>query len=135
MTGYNRVILVGNITRDPELRQIASGESVAELGLAVSERSRDKDGELIEKTCFTDVTVWGKRAEACCRYLVKGEPVLVEGRLQLDRWETPEGEKRSRLRVRGDQVRFMGSKNGSHNGNGDDPKQVDQPTEAEQMPF
>jgi single-strand DNA-binding protein len=108
MTGFNRVVLIGNLTRDPQLRQIPSGTSVAELGLATNERYRSRDGELGESTCFVDVVAWGKQAETCEQYLHKGSPILVEGRLQFDQWETAEGQKRSKLRVRADRIRFMG---------------------------
>lgn len=119
MTGFNRVVLIGNLTREPELRQLPSGDSVSDLGLAVNERFRDKQGEIREKTCFVDVVVWGRQADSCCKYLSKGAPLLVEGRLQFDRWETADGEKRSKLRVRADKTRFMGGRNnGATNGNG-----------------
>ncbi len=108
MTGFNRVVLIGNLTRDPELRQIPSGTSVAELGLATNERYRNREGELAESTCFVDVVAWGRQAETCSQYLVKGAPVLVEGRLQFDQWQTAEGQKRNKLRVRADRIRFMG---------------------------
>jgi single-strand DNA-binding protein len=116
MTGYNRVVLLGNLTRDPELRTIASGSTVADLGLATNERHRNKAGELVEDTCFVDVVTWGRQAETCGQYLKKGAPVLVEGRLQLDQWKTPEGKSRSRLRVRADRVNFMGSGSGHEGG-------------------
>ncbi len=106
----NFVILCGNITRDPEMRQLSSGTAVADLGLAVNESYKNKAGEMVETTCFVDVVVWGRLAETCSQYLRKGSPVLVEGRLQLDQWTTQEGEKRSKLRVRADRVQFLGSK-------------------------
>ncbi len=108
MTGYNRVVLLGNLTRDPELRTVGTGTHVADLGLATNERHRSKSGELVEETCFVDVVTWGRQAETCSQYLKKGASVLVEGRLQLDQWKSPEGKTRSRLRVRADRIRFMG---------------------------
>jgi len=108
MTGFNRVVLVGNLTRDPQLRQIPSGMSVAEMGLATNERYRNRDGETAETTCFVDVVAWGKQAETCDQYLHKGAPILVEGRLQFDQWKTSDGQNRSRLRVRADRIRFLG---------------------------
>ena len=108
MSGYNRVVLMGNLTRDPEVRQTSAGTTVADLGLATNEVYRDRGGEKVEKTCFVDVVAWGRQAEVCAQYLSKGRPVLVEGRLQLDQWQTQEGQKRSRLRVRADSVRFLG---------------------------
>jgi single-strand DNA-binding protein len=110
MASMNYVILCGNLTRDPEVRQIPSGTSVADLGLAVNESYKNKAGELVETTCFVDVVVWGKTAENCGQYLHKGSPVLIEGRLQLDQWTTQEGDKRSKLRVRADRVQFLGGK-------------------------
>jgi single-strand DNA-binding protein len=117
MTGFNRVVLMGNLTRDPKVRQIPSGASVADLGLAASETYKSKNGETVETTCFVDIVTWGRQAETCGEYLKKGSPVLVEGRLQLDQWESPEGEKRSKMRVRADKVKFLGKSNngGSHN--------------------
>ncbi len=108
MASANIVVLCGNLTRDPEVRQIPSGMSVADLGLAVNESYKNKAGELVETTCFVDVVTWGKTAENCGQYLRKGAPVLVEGRLQLDTWEK-DGEKRSKLRVRADRVHFRGA--------------------------
>lgn len=112
MISTNIVVLAGNLTRDPEVRQAGEGVTVADLGLACNERYRNKDGETVDKPCFVDVVVWGKPAEACGQYLKKGAPALVEGRLQLDQWQTKEGEKRSRLRVRADRVQFLGAGNG-----------------------
>jgi single-strand DNA-binding protein len=109
MTSFNKVILMGNLTRDPEIKQAPSGNSVADFRLAVSERYRDKQtGEAKEVTCYVDVVAWGRQAEVCRQYLVKGRSVLVEGRLQYDEWKTKEGESRSKLRVRADSVCFLG---------------------------
>lgn len=107
MANYNRVILVGRLTRDPEVRYTPSGAAVAEIGLAVSESFRNKAGEMVEQTCYVDVVVWGRQAETTGEYMRKGSPVLIEGRLQLDQWETQQGEKRSKLRVRADRVQFL----------------------------
>ena len=109
MTALNKVFLAGNITRDPEVRYIPSGTAVADLGVAVNETYRNKAGETVENTVFVDVVAWGRQAETCGEYLSKGSPVLVEGRLQLDSWETQQGEKRSKLRVKADRVQFLGS--------------------------
>lgn len=108
MGSMNRVFLMGNLTRDPELRRTPTGASVLDLGLAVSDVHRSKDGQTVESTCFTDVVVWGQQAEHCQQYLAKGSPVIVEGRLQLDRWKTAEGQNRSRLRVLAQRVQFLG---------------------------
>ena len=109
MASFNTVILMGNLTRDPELKQAPSGSKVADLGLAVSETWRDKNGQPKEVTCFVDVVVWDKLAELCQQYLAKGRPVLVEGRLQMDEWKNQQGETRRKLRVRADTVKFLGS--------------------------
>jgi single-strand DNA-binding protein len=109
MASYNRVLLMGNLTRNPEIRYTPSGTAVADLGLAVNENFKNKAGETVEQTCFVDVVVWGRQAETAAEYLHKGSPVFVEGRLQLDQWESQEGEKRSKLRVRADRVQFLGS--------------------------
>lgn len=101
-------VLMGNLTRDPVLRKTPTGLSVSDLGLAVSEKYRNKAGEVVESVCFADIVVWGRQAETCGQYLTKGAPVVVEGRLQLDQWQTDKGEKRSRLRVRADRVQFLG---------------------------
>jgi single-strand DNA-binding protein len=110
MAAFNRVILMGNLTRDPEVRKAPSGDSVAELRLAVSESYRDRQTQqLKEVTCFVDVVVWGRQADLCQQYLSKGRPILVEGRLNYDEWKTPQGETRSKLRVRGERVQFLGA--------------------------
>ncbi len=109
MASYNRVLLIGNLTRNPEIRYTPSGAAVADLGLAVNETFKNKAGETVEQVCFVDVVVWGRQAETASEYLHKGSPVFVEGRLQLDQWENQQGEKRSKLRVRADRVQFLGS--------------------------
>jgi single-strand DNA-binding protein len=110
MASFNKVILMGNLTRDPELKTAPSGSKVADLGLAVSESWRDKTtGENREVVCFVDVAVWNRLAELCQQYLKKGSPILVEGRLQMDEWKNQQGEKRSKLRVRADTVKFLGT--------------------------
>lgn len=115
MSSLNTVYLMGNLTRDPESRTLPSGTKVADLGLAVNEAYKDKEGKMVEKPVFVDIVTWGRQAETCGEYLEKGSRVLVEGRLQLDQWETDQGEKRSRLRVRANRVQFLG-RNGKSNG-------------------
>ena len=104
----NKVLLIGNLTRDPELRYTPSGTAVADLRLAIDDDYVKADGSRIERTCFVDVTVWARTAETSCEYLSKGRPVLIEGRLRLDTWETNEGQKRSKLCVTADRVQFLG---------------------------
>lgn len=109
MASFNKVILMGNLTRNPELRYTPGGSAVAEFGMAVNRRFT-VNGEQREETCFVDINVWGKQAESVNRYLEKGSPVFVEGRLQFDTWEDKNtGGQRSRLRVVGERVQFIGS--------------------------
>ncbi|MDO4569429.1 MAG: single-stranded DNA-binding protein [Planctomycetia bacterium] len=112
MASYNRVILVGNMTRDPDLRYTPGGMAVCEIGLAVNDRRRTPEGEWVEETTFIDVTLWAKNAETCSQYLTKGSPILIEGRLKLDQWEQ-EGQKRSKLRVVCEKMQMLGSRGAS----------------------
>jgi single-strand DNA-binding protein len=112
MGSMNRVFLMGNLTRKPELQHTPSGVAVTDLGLAVSDKYKNKAGELVEVTCFADIVVWGKQAEMCEQCLGKGAPVLVEGRLQFDQWQTETGEKKNRLKIRADRVQFLARGNG-----------------------
>ena len=109
MGSMNMVVLMGNLTRDPELRRTPSGQAVADLGMAVSEKYKTKDGEEAQSTCFVDIVAWGKQAEACSQHLAKGSAVVVEGKLQFDQWQTAAGEKRYKLRVRATRVQFIGT--------------------------
>ena len=112
MASYNRVILVGNMTRDVELKYTASQMAVTDIGLAVNDRRKNSNGEWIEETTFVDVTLWGRQAEVASEYLGKGSPVLIEGRLKLDTWETNDGQKRSKLRVVGERMQMLGGRGG-----------------------
>jgi single-strand DNA-binding protein len=98
MASYNRVILVGNLTRDPEIRYIPSGTAVCDIGLAVNEKYKNAKGEWVEQATFVDVVLWARTAEVASEYLSKGSQVMIEGRLKLDTWEK-DGEKKSKLRV------------------------------------
>ena len=110
MAGFNRVILIGNLTRDPELRYTPQGTPVTDLSLAVNTVRGGRGTEKKEEVLFIDCTVWDRQAETCCEYLKKGRPVLVEGRLVDDRWQDKEtGEKRSRTKVLVASVQFLGS--------------------------
>jgi single-strand DNA-binding protein len=110
MASFNRVILVGNLTRDPELRYLQSGTAVADIGLAVNDRRKNATGEWVEETTFVDVVLWSRTAEVAGEYLGKGSPVLIEGRLKLDSWETQDGQKRSKLKVICERMQMLGSK-------------------------
>lgn len=114
MASFNRVILVGNLTRDPELRYIPSGTAVSEIGLAVNDRVKRND-QWVDETTFVDVTLWGRTAEIANEYLSKGSPILIEGRLKLDRWEK-DGQKHSKLRVVGERMQMLGGRDGGGNG-------------------
>jgi single-strand DNA-binding protein len=106
MASFNKVILMGNLTRDPEVRYTPNGAAVCELGLAIS-RKFNVNGQDRDEVCFVDIIVWNKQAENCGKYLQKGRPVLIEGRLQLDTWQNKEGQNRSKLRVVAESVQFM----------------------------
>ncbi|QDT50980.1 Single-stranded DNA-binding protein [Symmachiella dynata] len=120
MASYNRVILMGNLTRDPEVRYIPSGTAVSELGLAVNRTWFDKQSNSRkEETTFVDVTLWGREAEVAGEYLSKGRPVLIEGRLQLDTWEDKQsGQRRSKLRVVCERMQMLGSRGDGGGGGG-----------------
>ena len=117
MASFNRVILVGNLTRDPELRYIPSGTAVTDIGLAVNDRVKRND-QWVDETTFVDVTLWARTAEVASEYLSKGSPVLIEGRLKLDQWETPDGQKRSKLKVIGERMQMLSSRGGGGGGGG-----------------
>ncbi len=112
MANFNRVILLGNLTRDPELRYVPSGTAVASFGLATNRTYIAQNGEKKEEVCFVTVIVWGKQAESCSQYLSKGSPALVEGRLTSRSWEQ-DGVKRSTIEVRAERVQFLGRKGAS----------------------
>jgi single-strand DNA-binding protein len=112
MASFTRVILVGNVTRDIELKYTGGGTAVTDLGLAVNDRRKSASGEWVDETTFIDVTLWGRTAEVASEYLSKGSPVLVEGRLKLDTWET-DGQKRSKLRVVGERMQMLGARSSS----------------------
>jgi single-strand DNA-binding protein len=123
MPDLNRVMLMGNLTRDPEIRYTPQGTPIGELSLAVNESYKAQDGTVKESVLYVDIEVWGRQAETCKQYLQKGRPVFVEGRLRLDQWETPQGEKKNKLRVRADRVQFLGSGSGGGGGGGRGPQQ------------
>ena len=111
MANLNRVLLIGNLTRDPEVRYTPKGTAVAEIGLAVNRIYSGEDGEKKEETTFVDVTLWARQAEVAGQYLKKGRPVFIEGRLQLDTWDDKQtGQKRSRLRVVSENLQLRGSR-------------------------
>jgi len=116
VASLNKVLLMGNLTRDPEVRHTPKGTAVGDLAMAINMTYKAQDGTEKEEVCYVDVVVWGRQAETCRDYLTKGAPVFVEGRLQLDQWEGPEGEKKSRMRVRADRVQFLSRSGGGGGG-------------------
>lgn len=114
-SSFNKVILLGNLTKDPELKKTPSGVSVARLRLAVSETFRDRQtGQPKEVVCYVDVNVWDRQAESCGKYLQRGSQVLVEGRLAYEEWKNQQGEMRSRVSVRADRVQFLNTNPARH---------------------
>jgi single-strand DNA-binding protein len=117
-TNINRVVLTGNLTRDPELRTTPSGTSVCGLRIACNTRRKDASGQWVDKPNYFDVTVWGAQGENCAQYLSKGRPVAVDGRLEWREWDDKEGNKRQAVDIIADSVQFLGSRDGDGNGNG-----------------
>ncbi len=117
MAYLNKVFLIGNLTRDPELRVTPKGTSICQFGLAVNRQFKDESGAMRDETTFVDIEAWGKQGELVSKYLTKGSPCFVEGRLRLDQWEDKQsGQKRSRLKVVLDNVQFLGRSGGSGGG-------------------
>ena len=111
MASYNKVILMGNLTRDPEMRYVPSGTAVTNFGLAMNERYTDRQtGEQKESPCFVEITAWGRQAEIVNEYLTKGSPVFLEGSLKFDSWEADDGTKRNRLSVTAFRIQLIGGR-------------------------
>jgi len=109
-SGYNRIIIVGNLTRDPELKQLSSGQSVCRLGIASNRQFKNRQsGDMVQEVCYVDVDVWGPQAESSNQYLEKGRQVLIEGRLKLDTWQDTDGKNRSKHSIVADRVVFLAS--------------------------
>ncbi len=135
MASFNRVVLLGNLTRDPELRYIPSGMAVSDIGLAINDRVK-RNNEWVEETTFVDVTLWGRTAEVANEYLSKGSSVLIEGRLKLESWEK-DGQKRSKLKVVGEKMQMVGAKGGGgqrSGGGGGGSYQQQQQQQQQQQP-
>jgi single-strand DNA-binding protein len=128
MPNLNKVFLMGNLTRDVELKSTASNQSVAQIGLAVNRRWRTPEGEDREEVTFVDCEAWGRTAETLAKYLSKGRPVFIEGRLKLDQWEDKEGGKRSKLKIVVEGFQFIDSKPGGGAGGGGDDYNQSRPT-------
>lgn len=109
MPDLNRVFLMGNLTRDPDVRYTPKGTAVGDLGIAINRQYRTQDGETREEVTYVDIEVWGRQAETCKQFLAKGRSVFIEGSLKLDQWEQ-DGQKKSKMRVRADRVQFIGGR-------------------------
>jgi single-strand DNA-binding protein len=118
MANINRVVLVGNLTKDPELRHTPSGTAVCKLRLAVNTRQKDAQGNWGDKPNYFDITVWGNQGESCAQYLSKGRPVGVDGRLDWREWEAQDGTKRQAVEIIADSVQFLGSRGDGEGGGG-----------------
>ena len=140
MANLNKVMLIGNLTRDIELKYTPKGLAIAELGLAINRRYKTESGEQKEETTFVDVTMWGRQAEIAKEYLAKGKPVYIEGRLQLDSWDDKAtGQKRSKLKVTGEALQLLGSRGdggggGGGGGSSSGPEDYDQRPAPRQAP-
>ena len=122
---YNKTILMGNLTRDPEIRSLPSGATVTNFGLAVSETWTDKaSGEKREEVCFVDVDAWGRQGEVVLEYFSKGKPILIEGKLKFRTWEADDGTKRSKHSITLDRFSFVGSRNDSNGASSEDLDEV-----------
>ena len=116
MAFLNKVMLIGNLTRDPELRYTPSGQAVAQFGLAINRQFKGSDGQSRDETCFVECEAWARRAEVICQYLSKGRSVFVEGRLKYDSWEDQSGQRRSRIKVVVENFQFMGRRDSADDG-------------------
>jgi single-strand DNA-binding protein len=117
-TNINRVVLTGNLTRDPELRSLQSGTSVCSLRIASNSRRRDSSGEWVDKPNYFSVTVWGAQGENCARFLSKGRPVCIDGRLDWREWQAQDGSKRDSVEIVAESVQFLGSRDDNGTGHG-----------------
>ena len=134
MASFNKVILIGNLTRDVEVRYLANGTAVSDVSLAVNESYKNRDGQKVDSTVFVECTLWGKTAELAGQYLAKGKPVLFEGKLKLDQWDDKEtGKKRSKLGVTVESMQFLGSPSGGKDAPQEEPQQRQQ-TQRQQAP-
>ena len=125
MANLNKVLLMGNLTRDPELRSLPSGSPICKMGMAINRRFRDQSGEMREQTCFVDLTAFGRQAETLNQYMKKGNPLLIDGRLQFSKWTGKDGQNRSKLEVVVENFQFLGG--GRSDGEGAKPAPAAQP--------
>jgi single-strand DNA-binding protein len=135
MANLNRVLLMGNMTRDPQLSYLPSQTAVAEFGLAMNRKFKKQDGSQGEEICFVDCQIFGKRAEVINKYFKKGEPIFVEGRLKLDSWQAQDGSKRSRLRVFVENFEFIGGRRGGGQPADNQDVPADMPAADTEVPY
>jgi single-strand DNA-binding protein len=140
MASLNKVLLLGNLTKDPELRFVPSGQAVANLRIATNRKYKAGNGELKEEVTYVSIEVWGKSAEACGEYLKKGSPLLVEGRLKLKEWTAQDGQKRSMLEVVAERVQFLSGGQRREGGpsesvDGPPPSDTPPPSSDDDIPF
>jgi len=119
MPSYNKVLLMGNLTRDVQLKSTSGGQSVADIAIAVNRKFKTKDGQEREEVTYVDCECWGPRAEVIAKYFSKGKPIFIEGRLKLDSWEDKDGQKRSKMRVMIEDFQFVEGRGGGGGGGGD----------------
>ena len=129
-TNINRVVMTGNLTRDPELRNLPSGTSVCSLRLACNTRRKDETGNWVDKPNYFDVTVWGAQGENCAQYLAKGRPVAIDGRLEWREWQDKDGNKRQSIDIIADSVQVLGSRDGGGENGGRFTPQSDVPADT-----
>ena len=135
MASFNKVLLLGNLTRDPEIRYTPKGSAVCDLGIAVNRQYTLENGERREEVTYVDVVLWARLAEIAAEYLKKGRPVFIEGRLQLDTWDDKQsGQKRSKLRVIGETMQMLGSRSGGGGGAAAEAGDDDRPARATTPP-
>jgi single-strand DNA-binding protein len=118
MPSYNKVLLMGNLTRDVQLKSTSGGQSVADIAIAVNRKFKTKDGQDREEVTYVDCECWGPRAEVIAKYFSKGKPIFIEGRLKLDTWEDKDGQKRSKMRVMIEDFQFVEGRGGGGGGGG-----------------
>jgi single-strand DNA-binding protein len=133
MASFNKVMLMGNLTRDPELRYTSNGSAVTSFGLAVNRKFKQGD-EWKDDVCFVDITVWGKQGENCAEYLSKGRPAFIEGFLKFSTWES-DGQKRNKLEVVASTVQFLGSPGGAGGTGGTGGAEPTPPSNEDDVPF
>lgn len=141
-SNINRVVLTGNLTKDPELRSLQSGTQLCKMRIAVNSRRKDSSGEWVDKPNYFDVTVWGNQGENCATYLSKGRPVAIDGRLDWHEWETDDGGKRQAIEIIAESVQFLQSRDGGGGGTSssdappsDAPSDVPAGSAGDDIPF